>query len=254
LSKLKKNPLLRKCYYFIKSIKQYLTIKPFHTFKEYCWYINQLSELKKKTDNPNFNKIIYYPCLFDNLKTTPLEPTYFYQDSWAAKKLFELKPAKHVDVGSSAKTIGILSQFTPITMVDIRPIELSLDGLEFKKGSILKLPFEDNSVESLSSMCVIEHIGLGRYGDDLDAFGSEKSINELKRILKPGGTLLISVPIDKENIIYFNAHRAFSKKYLFDLLSDFIIMEERYLYGKEVTESFDQDKGFGTVFLMLKKK
>ena len=32
-------------------------------------------------------------------------------------------------------------------------------------------------------MHVVEHIGLGRYGDHLDADGSVKAINEIKRVL-----------------------------------------------------------------------
>lgn len=48
-------------------------------------------------------------------------------------------------------------------MIDIRPLELKLDNLFFLKGSILALPFADNSIESLSSLCVVEHVGLGRF-------------------------------------------------------------------------------------------
>lgn len=86
--------------------------------------------------------------------------------------------------------------------------------LFFKKGSILELPFEDNSIQTLSSLCVVEHIGLGRYGDPVDSFGSEKAIKELKRVLQVGGIILFSVPVDNENKIYFNAHRAFAREYI----------------------------------------
>ncbi|MEM4197124.1 MAG: DUF268 domain-containing protein, partial [Candidatus Anstonellaceae archaeon] len=167
--------------------------------RKFLWFFSQLKHLNKLGANNQFKKVEYFPCLFDNLNYTPIEPTYFYQDCWAAKHIFDMKPSHHYDVGSSVKTMGIISQFTPVTMIDIRPIELELPNLFFKRGSILELPFEDNSIESLSSLCVVEHIGLGRYGDPLDPFGSEKAIKELKRVLKPGGVLLLSVPIDTEN-------------------------------------------------------
>ena len=51
---------------------------------------------------------------------------------------------------------------------------------------VLILPFEDESVESLSCMHVVEHIGLGRYGDILDPDGDSKAISELKRALAVG--------------------------------------------------------------------
>ena len=74
---------------------------------------------------------------------------------------------------------------------------------------MLCLPFEDNSIESLSCMHVIEHIGLGRYGDPLDPQGDLKAISELKRVLKPGGQLLFVVPVGSTAKIIFNAHRIY---------------------------------------------
>jgi hypothetical protein len=53
---------------------------------------------------------------------------------------------------------------------------------------------------------VIEHIGLGRYGDPIDPQGSIKAALELQRIVSHGGKLLLSLPIGRERIC-FNAHR-----------------------------------------------
>ena len=116
-----------------------------------------------------------------------------------------------------------------------------------------KLPFEDNSIETLSSLCVVEHIGLGRYGDPLDPFGSEKAIKELGRVLKTDGVILFSVPIDNENKIYFNAHRAFTRDYILELFSGFEILDEKYHYGTKMYDKYDSSKGFGTGLYMLKK-
>ena len=138
-------------------------------------------------------------------------------------------------------------------MVDIRPINLQLNNLHFKKGSILNLPFDDNSIDSLSSLCVVEHIGLGRYGDDIDPYGSEKAINELIRVMKKGGVLLLSVPIDSQNTVYFNAHRAFTRNYILDLFQNLHLMEEKYHYGDKMYSSYDKNKGFGTGFFMFRK-
>lgn len=250
----KKNQFIRNTYFLYMTTKQFFSFKPLLLIKQYSWFFKELKTLKKMEENKQFEKVEYFPCLFDNISHTPLEPTYFFQDSWAAKHIFDLKPEHHYDIGSSAKTIGILSQFTPITMIDIRPIELELPNLYFKKGSILELPFEDNSIETLSSLCVVEHIGLGRYGDPLDSFGSEKAIKEIKRVVKVGGVVLFSVPVDSENKIYFNAHRAFTRDYILELFSGFEIVDEKYHYGTKMYESYDAQKGFGTGLYMLKKK
>lgn len=185
-----------------------------------------------------------YPCLGDDTAVTPIEPTYFYQDCWAFERIVAEKPVRHVDVGSHHKFVALLSKVLPVTMVDIRPLELPLDSLEFRQGSILEMPFEDGSVPSVSSLCVIEHIGLGRYGDPLDRGGSEKALAELKRIVTPGGDLYLSVPIDDENRTYFNAHRAFRPDYLERLFDPFEVLERRYIYGPSFGEAL-QD-GFGT--------
>lgn len=254
IKQLKKNGFLRNSYFTLYGIKDFFKFKPLLLIKQYIGFFKRLITFKKNKYNDNFNKIEMYPCLFDNLSHTPVEPTYFFQDSWAAKKLFELKPSHHFDVGSSVKTLGILSQFVPITMLDIRPIELELENLFFKKGSILNLPLEDNSIESLSSLCVVEHIGLGRYGDEIDTFGSEKAIKELKRVLKVGGVLLFSVPVFSENKVYFNAHRAFTRDYILELFYGFRLLEEKYQYGMKMYENYDKNKGFGTGLYMFKRE
>jgi SAM-dependent methyltransferase len=194
-----------------------------------------------------------FPRIFDKTSLTGIDPIYFLQGTWCAKKVFENKPKEHVDIGSQAIMVGIISQFVPTTMVDIRPLSVKLCGLSFVKGDITKLPFPDNSIESLSSICVIEHIGLGRYGDPLDPFGTEKSVSELIRILKKGGSLYISVPIDNESKIYFNAHRAFSRTHILNLFKDLTLREEKYIYGNDMFDNYDAKKGFGTGLYHFKK-
>lgn len=199
--KLKKFKFIRNIYSVFR-----LFTHDFHLshFKNILWFMRDYFVFKQ-IKNPAFLRFELYPCLHDKAETTPIDPTYFYQDTWAAEKIFQNKPCTHVDVGSKVATVGIISKFVPTTMVDIRPLPVTLENLTFKKGSITDLPFEDNSIESLSSLCVVEHIGLGRYGDEIDPLGSEKAISELKRVVASKGHLLISVPVDDKNKIYFNA-------------------------------------------------
>jgi SAM-dependent methyltransferase len=68
---------------------------------------------------------------------------------------------------------------------------------------------ETNSVQSLSCLHVAEHIGLGRYGDELDPYGTLKACAELARVLAPGGFLYFSLPVGIPRIC-FNAHRIHS--------------------------------------------
>lgn len=193
------------------------------------------------------------PCLRDRTDTTPIEPIYFYQDTWLARKLAERRPEAHVDVGSSAKAIALIAQFIPVTMVDIRPVDLSVPGFKFVPGTLLDLPFATGSVGSLSSICVIEHIGLGRYGDPLDARGTDKAAGELSRVLAQGGDLYVTVPVAEESRIEFNAHRTFTREHVLRLFPGLALIEERYVYGREWGERYMPERGFGTGLFHFRK-
>ncbi|MGH8017669.1 MAG: DUF268 domain-containing protein [Opitutaceae bacterium] len=168
------------------------------------------------------------------------------QDTWFANCLARQRPAQHVDVGSSAKTLAIVAQFIPVTMVDIRPVPIAVSGFSFVQGSVLHLPYPDASVSSLSSLCVVEHIGLGRYGDQPDPWGSEKALCELQRVLAPGGDFYISVPVDGENKVHFNAHRVFTRNHLMEQCRGLQLLDEQYLYGSDVVRQYAAERGFGT--------
>lgn len=206
-------------------------------------------------DSQKAEKAFLYPCLYDSMSVTVIEPTYFFQDSWAFEKIYQKKPKKHVDIGSHHKFVAFLSKVVDLTMVDIRPLSIKLDSINFQQGDILHLPFKSESIESLSSLCVIEHIGLGRYGDDLDPMGSEKAIKEITRVLKLGAHFYLSVPVSDRNVVAFNAGRIFSLEYLFDLLNDYTTNEQKFINGSCLQDKFIPNDEFGcTILLDLIKK
>lgn len=131
---------------------------------------------------------------------------YFHQGIWTARHLAQDKPGGHVDVGSQDYLVGHLSTLTQVTSVELRPLPVATENLFHIRGSVTDLPFQNDSVRSLSCLHVAEHIGLGRYGDPLDPDGTEKACRELARVLAPSGILYFSVPIGRERI-EFNAHR-----------------------------------------------
>jgi len=246
-----KNKILLSLYYSFKAINNYFKINIIKFIKDSYKYVKDIIKMKK---HPDFKINYLYPCINDNTSNTPLNIDYFYQDTWAINKIFKEKPKKHYDIGSNAKTIGILSQFTNTYMVDIRPIPVKLKGLNFIKGDICNLPFKNNSIKSLSSLCVIEHIGLGRYGDKLDAFGSEKAIKEIIRVVKKSGNIYISVPVFKQNTIFFNAHRAFTRKYILKQFNNCKLIEEKYIYNREMKPKYIKNNNtYGTGLFWFKK-
>lgn len=155
---------------------------------------------------------------------------------------------KHVDISSSLDFCSMLSAFVPVDFYDFRPANLNLSQLSSLSANLLSLPFEDNTVPSLSCMHTVEHIGLGRYGDPLNYDGDLKAIKELKRVLAVGGDLLFVVPLGADNRIFFNAHRVYTKQQVLDLFSelilkDFSLIPEDYMPFRERQLSIQSRNG-----------
>lgn len=156
-----------------------------------------------------------YPCVGEQTEDAGnARGHYFLQDLWAAQHVARLMPHLHVDVGSlTTGFVAHVASFTKVEYIDIRPLRCQVPNLFWREGSLTKLPFENDSVSSLSCLHVIEHVGLGRYGDPIDVDGWKKGLLELQRVLKPGGQLLVGTPCGRPRV-QFNAHRVFDPSML----------------------------------------
>lgn len=146
------------------------------------------------------------PVLHEKSSTHEIDAHYFFVNAWAARRILAVRPKRHVDVASQTTLAGILSAVIPVTYIDFRKLDVNLDQLDSEQGNILALRFADSSIESLSCLHVAEHIGLGRYGDELDPAGTRKAAQELTRVLAHGGNLFFALPIGRPRVC-FNAHR-----------------------------------------------
>jgi hypothetical protein len=199
--------------------------KLLHAVLEYPKYIKDMRKYSKMDGAEKIRLADTYPCLFDRTSKTKIDSHYFYQQLWAFKKIYALSPKLHVDVGSSTDFVSLLSVITQVHFVDIRPLDIcSFENLKNIKGSLLDLPYEDNSLESISCLHVAEHIGLGRYGDPLDPLGTKKAAGELTRCLAIGGNLLFSLPVGKPRLC-FNAHRIHSPWHIIDYFKSLKLVE-----------------------------
>lgn len=165
-----------------------------------------------------------YPILHENSKYTGFDRHYIYHPAWAARVLKKINPSLHIDISSTLNFCSIVSAFIPVSFYDYRPAKLELSGLSSDFIDLLNLPFETETVESLSCMHTIEHLGLGRYGDPIDPQADLRAIYELKRIVKIGGSLLIVVPIGRSEL-RFNAERVYGYKEFSSLFNDMRLME-----------------------------
>lgn len=160
-------------------------------------------------DDPRFTNVVYEKFLEDDKETCDYDSHYVLHTAWAARVLAETKPQRHVDIGSSLYFVSITSAFVPIDFYEYRTTPLPLDQVSSSYADLKKLPFLDKTISSLSCLHTLEHIGLGRYGDEPDQGGDVKAARELYRVLADGGNLLVAMPVGLPTLV-FNAHRIYS--------------------------------------------
>lgn len=161
-----------------------------------------------------------YPCLND-FSDQPGSATghYFHQDLFVAQRIFSQNPERHVDIGSRIDGfVAHVASFRKIEVFDYRELLTPIPNVVFRQCDLLAPPPNlNNYCDSLSCLHVIEHVGLGRYGDPIDLFGHLKALQSLAAILKPDGLLYLSAPFGEERI-EFNAHRVFSLATLVEMV------------------------------------
>jgi Caenorhabditis protein of unknown function, DUF268 len=210
--------------YFIQLAKNIFIRFPRRIFLFFKFF-SEYFIFKKRNDGRlemKFSEI--YPCLNDRINTTPFDRHYTYHPAWAARILAKTRPEYHVDFSSILSFGTIISAFIPIKFYDYRPAEISLSNYDSQFADLKALPFDKESLPSISCMHTIEHIGLGRYGDELDPKGDIKAIDELKRIAKKGADILFVTPIGAPKI-QFNGQRVYSREQIVD-----------YFHGCELVE------------------
>lgn len=238
------------------------------SLKAWKYFRRDLRAMKAQLKgNSEWHIASWYPVLRERFESNgDLTSHYFHEDLVTARRVFENKPVKHVDVGSRVDGfVAHVASFREIEVFDIRPQSEVVKNIRFVTADFMNLPESFTGyTDSLSSLNVLEHFGLGRYGDPIDIDGDKKGLYSMHRMLKPGGRLYLSVPIGPQRI-EFNAHRVFSLRYLMDQLQprftlvrfSFVddggrLHEEIQLTEEQITANCGCRMGFA-IFELVKK-
>lgn len=162
---------------------------------------------------PNFEiqQQYMWPVISNKEEYAGTLSNYFLQDLWAAKRVIRSGIKQHFDIGSRLDYFiaHLLAADIDVTMIDVREFPGEVENLHTIVDDATSLrQVSDNSIESMSALCSLEHFGLGRYGDPIDPEACFKCFSNIQKKLKSGGRLYISVPIGRERV-EFNAHRVF---------------------------------------------
>ena len=198
------------------------------SLKGWPFFRRELREIKRQLkNNKDFTITRWYPVLRERWSTNgELTDHYFHEDLLVAQRIFENKPVLHVDVGSRVDGfVAHVASFRTIEVFDIRPQTTNVRNIRFVTADFMNIPASlTDYTDSLSSLNVIEHFGLGRYGDPIDADGHLKGLHHMHNVLKQGGKFYFSTPIGPQRI-EFNAHRVFSMTYLMQLFEPLYHMD-----------------------------
>ena len=126
--KLKQNKAIRYFYFKILNIIQYV---------DYIYDYIKFNRLLVKTKQQSLLWKNRYVCLNDKTSNTSYDTHYVYHTAWAARKLQEIMPSKHIDISSSIYFNAIVSAFIPIEFYDFRPANIQLKGLDPYAGNLL---------------------------------------------------------------------------------------------------------------------
>ncbi len=103
-----------------------------------------------------------------------------------------------------------------------------MPNFEFVQGNILDLPFENNTFDAVTLISTIEHIGIGFYDDPKsDVAPDIKGMIEAKRVLKPKGILVLTVPFGKAHIN--DQQRVYNTELLNELLDGCDVVEKYFI-------------------------
>ena len=213
-------------------------------------YLRQYLQFRRMpggVDNP----VVLRPCLHDaHAEGGATQSEYFWQDLYVARQIAQAKPGTHVDVGSRVDGfVAHVASFRAIEVMDIRPITAKVPGVVFRQVDLMKLPAHFQSYcDSLSCLHALEHFGLGRYGDAIQPRGYEDGLRNLARMLLPGGTLYLSLPVGQSRVL-FNSHRVFDPAHIVALARESGLVLHALAWhvpgqqGVQETQTFDQDDG-----------
>lgn len=104
-----------------------------------------------------------------------------------------------LDIGCvhSGLPIALASRGYRVVGLDFLPYPYRHPNLQVVRGDAMRCPFAPWTFGAVVAISVIEHVGIGCYGDPAAGDGDRGAAHEIARLLRPGGRAIITVPFGR---------------------------------------------------------
>jgi len=175
----------------------------------------------------------FQDCLFYSRKqaSAPFIGERQIEYPWVYKRVFDLQDRCILDVGAKEglPITDLLLEKNTVYAIDPNiPSSLKRGRLTLIKGDVRSTSFEEGFFDAVVAVSTLEHIGVaGRYGTVVgETDGDFGAMQEIRRILSPGGRALITVPYGTGRSLPLN--RLYDAKRTKQLFEGFDLVECAY--------------------------
>lgn len=138
------------------------------------------------------------------------------------------KGSRIVDLGcaESKLSLELANRGYKVLAADLRPYRFAHPNLRSLQGDFIAAPMMANSVDAVIAISTLEHIGLDWYGNGKRRTTDLAVVEKVRKILKPGGQLILTVPYGvKEQTEWY---RVYDRRGLDGLLAGFEVEKTEF--------------------------
>lgn len=155
--------------------------------------------------------------------------------------LSRLRSGRVLEVGyafAEPAYLAALARLVPEQLVGVDLAAAAVPGMETVAADVRELPFGDGSFDQVLLVSTLEHVGADNevYGLDAESDGASRAaaLRELRRVLRPDGGLLVTVPLgEPEDYGWFRQEDTAGWDRLFTRAGFFVEEQEAYELGED---------------------
>ncbi len=128
--------------------------------------------------------------------------------------------------GESLLPITLATMGAEVVGIDLLDYQFHHPNFSFRKADLLDAEFPDAHFDAVVAVSSVEHVGLGSYDSRIYEKGDVSVVREFRRVLRPGGALLLTVPFGKRRVD--SNQRIYDSEQLAELLGEFSVVEREF--------------------------